>query len=466
MKNVHNASHFISFALRIKTRAPSMRDEFEYLERLFYDTYEKFENEDEIHIVFLNKDISEKLAYEFDTIKKLYFDIAGQGKSREAVQSMFEFRARRLLKFKERIESCLKSTLEDLLIHQIGDDDDNYDYYMNFLAAYEGVVGLLKFITIKLFVSLDDILGDESLILRYKQINDTQVEIWRKEIFKSFSLGNDYVLFDSITFEASKYSDASVNSLTDIQIQPKDKEIEKDDLGKDSMSFQDFVRDVKYQIYIEMYDSNRAYLFIQKPLKVLDGLLETTDNFVREEEVLNFLIETNIAPVETFDYSVEHLNNALSGKNEKERYEVLIAFKKRFFTLKDSPLYRHLHLSNIMTLVDNTLDKLIAFVDNKLVKYDRDLLDNTGSSNGFGKIKSNLTVSQMALFFRLLSDENILETNNITKLSKQIASSFSSKQKDDISYKSVKNHFDSPQNEAIEFWDTKLVRLRQLLNKY
>ncbi|WP_320018245.1 hypothetical protein [Labilibaculum manganireducens] len=443
-----------------------MRDEFEYLERLFYDTYEKIENEDEIHIVFLNKDISEKLAYEFDTIKKLYFDIAGQGKSREAVQSMFEFRARRLLNFKTKIESHLKFALEDLVILQIRDDDDNYDDYSNLLVAYQGIVGLLKFITVKLYVSLDDILDDESLILRYKQINETQVEIWRKELFKRFSLGNDYVLFDSVTFEAGEYADSPLNSLSDVQSEPKDEEIEKDDIGKNSMSFQDFVRVVKSHMRVEMYDSNRTYLFFQKNLKVLDGLLETTDNFVREEEVLNFLIETNITPAETFDYSVELLNIALSGKNEKERFEVLIAFKKRLFTLKDSPSYRHLHLSNIMTLVDNTLDKLIAFVDNKLVKYDRDLLDNTGSSNGFGKIKSNLTVSQMALFFRLLSDENILETNNITKLSKQIASSFSSKQKDDISYKSVKNNFDSPQNEAIEFWETKLVRLRQLLNKY
>jgi hypothetical protein len=51
-------------------------------------------------------------------------------------------------------------------------------------------------------------------------------------------------------------------------------------------------------------------------------------------------------------------------------------------------------------------------------------------------------------------------------LTKQIASTFSSKQKDDISSKSVKNNYDSPQNEAIEFWETKLIRLRQLLNKY
>ena len=441
-----------------------MRDEFEYLERLFYDTYEKIENEDEISIVFLNKDICEKLKYEFDKIKKIYFDIAGQGKSREAVQSMFEFRAKRLLSFKTRIECCLKSALEDLIIFQI--NYDSYDYYANLLVAYEGVVGLLKFITVKLFVSLNDILEDESLILRYKSIDETKVEVWREEFFKSFSLGNDHVLFDSVMFEASEYADSPLNSLSDVQSEPKDEEIGKDDIVKDFTSFQDFVRDVKSQVYINLYDSNRTYSFIQKPLKVLDSLLDTTDNLVQEEEVLNFLIETNIASAETYAYSVEYLNKSLSGKNEKERYEVLIAFKKRLYTLKDSPTYRKHHLSNIMTLVDVTLDKLIVFIEDKLKNYDSTLLNSMSSSNGFGKVKSNLTVSQMALFFRLLCDENILQTDNITKLSKQIASSFSSKQKDDISYKSVKNNFDSPQNEAIEFWETKLVRLRQLLNKY
>lgn len=445
-----------------------MRDEFEYFEKLFFNTYNDINSEIAFKekIVLFEKDISEKLNFEFDTIKKIYFDIAGQGKSREAIQSMFEFRARRLLNFKEKIESYLKSVLEDLIIEQISDDAFNYDYYTNLLVAYEGVVGLLEFITVKLFVSLDNVLDDESLILKYKQIDEAKVEIWRKELFKSFSLGNDYVLFDSVTFVAGEYPYASYNSPSDIQSQPKDQEIEKDDIGKDSISFQDFVKAVSDEMYLERYNSNRNDLFFQKISKVLDGLLETTDDFAREEKVLNFLIETSVIPVKTYAYSVEYLNKSLSGKNEKERYEVLIAFKKRLYTLKDSPLYRHLHLSNIMTLVDNTLDKLIAFVDNKLVKYDRDLLDNTGSSSGFGKIKSNLTVSQIALLFRLLSDENILETNNITKLSKQIASSFSSKQKDDISYKSVKNNFDSPQNEAIEFWETKLVRLRQLLNKY
>ncbi|MBI9058277.1 MAG: hypothetical protein JEZ01_10965 [Labilibaculum sp.] len=441
-------------------------DEFEYLERLFYLTYEKFENKDEIPIVFVNKDISEKLKYDFDSIKKLYFDLAGQGKSREAVQSMFEFRAKRLLSFKTRIESFLKSTLEDLIIERMSDDAHNYDYYTNLFVAYEGVVGMLKFITVKLFVSLDNVLDDESLILKYKKIDEAKVEIWRKEFFKSFSLGNDYELFDSVTFVAGEYPYASDNSLEDIQSQPEDTEIERDDLVKNPMSFQNFVRDVKSQVRIELYNSNRSYSFIQKPLKVLDSLLETTDNLIREEEVLNFLIETNIASAETFYYSVEYLNKSLSGKNEKERYGILIEFKKRLHTLKDSPSYREFHLSKIMTLVDVTLDKLMVFVESKLKNYDSTLLNNTSGSSGLGKIKTNLTVSQISLLFRLMYDDKDIKTDNKTKLSQQIASSFSSKRMDDISAKNIKNSIDSPDNDAIEFWDKKLVRLRQLLKKY
>jgi hypothetical protein len=76
------------------------------------------------------------------------------------------------------------------------------------------------------------------------------------------------------------------------------------------------------------------------------------------------------------------------------------------------------------------------------------------------KLKINLSVADISLFFRLLYDENILEVDNNTDLYRFIAQSFTSKQSDNISDKSVKNKFLTPDSTAISNLNALLVNLR------
>jgi len=75
------------------------------------------------------------------------------------------------------------------------------------------------------------------------------------------------------------------------------------------------------------------------------------------------------------------------------------------------------------------------------------------------KLKTNLTVKQLAYFFRALNNEGIIESKHKTDIFNFIAESFSSKQKDDVSVNSIKNLFDIPDPAAIDFWQEKFYHL-------
>jgi len=84
---------------------------------------------------------------------------------------------------------------------------------------------------------------------------------------------------------------------------------------------------------------------------------------------------------------------------------------------------------------------------------------------GIDKIKTNLSVAQIALLFRTLHDNKLIEVKNKTDLFLTISKVFSSKKQDDISANTIKNHFDTPDYNAMEFWDTGFPNLRSINTK-
>lgn len=81
------------------------------------------------------------------------------------------------------------------------------------------------------------------------------------------------------------------------------------------------------------------------------------------------------------------------------------------------------------------------------------------------KLKTNLTVKEIAYLFRALYDEGIIEAKHKTDIFNFIAESFSSKQKEDVSANSIKNAFDVPDFNAIDFWQGKFTHLMQRAKK-
>jgi len=77
------------------------------------------------------------------------------------------------------------------------------------------------------------------------------------------------------------------------------------------------------------------------------------------------------------------------------------------------------------------------------------------------KIKTKLTVPQLAYLFRALNDNKLIDVTNKTELFKFIAEAFQTKGSDDLSWNNIKNKFDTPEFKAVEFWDEKFLHLRQ-----
>lgn len=81
------------------------------------------------------------------------------------------------------------------------------------------------------------------------------------------------------------------------------------------------------------------------------------------------------------------------------------------------------------------------------------------------KLKTNLTVKEIAYLFRALHDEGIIEFRQKTDLFSFIADNFSSKQKDEVSANSIKNAFDTPDLNAVDFWQEKFTHFMQKAKK-
>ena len=81
------------------------------------------------------------------------------------------------------------------------------------------------------------------------------------------------------------------------------------------------------------------------------------------------------------------------------------------------------------------------------------------------KLKTTLTVKELAYLFKVLYYEGIIDGKHKTDIFNFIADSFSSKQKEDVSANSVKNAFDTPDYNAMDFWFEKFIRLRDRTKK-
>ncbi|MBI1226850.1 MAG: hypothetical protein GC192_16580 [Bacteroidetes bacterium] len=81
------------------------------------------------------------------------------------------------------------------------------------------------------------------------------------------------------------------------------------------------------------------------------------------------------------------------------------------------------------------------------------------------KIKINFTVAELAYFFRAMYDLDLIPRQFKTEVCKFLAAHFQTKQSEDISWRSIKNHFDSPTSKAMENCYEHFVHLMQKAKK-
>ncbi|MEC4050095.1 hypothetical protein OX284_011690 [Flavobacterium sp. SUN046] len=110
-----------------------------------------------------------------------------------------------------------------------------------------------------------------------------------------------------------------------------------------------------------------------------------------------------------------------------------------------------------------------------LTQEDIDRTYGTSSSDiskclGIKKIKTSLTVQELAFFFRILKDANIFDPNAITDFAKVSSEIFSSKKKDLISQQTFMKEYhktaESLHDVSLEFLVNILPKLKEISEKY
>ncbi|MDD3878147.1 MAG: hypothetical protein PHT69_16125 [Bacteroidales bacterium] len=123
---------------------------------------------------------------------------------------------------------------------------------------------------------------------------------------------------------------------------------------------------------------------------------------------------------------------------------------------------------NWVYVLDETIEKvnyLINKIELTLENLTPHLLSNQNIKD---KIKSTLSVDELAYFFRILVDEKIfiIPEGKLESFYRFVADNFSTKMKTDISFKSFKGKYLSHENKTASSVHAHLRRLLQITGKY
>lgn len=144
---------------------------------------------------------------------------------------------------------------------------------------------------------------------------------------------------------------------------------------------------------------------------------------------------------------------------------------EKFYFQKDSLILLHSKNPEEFTIDSINETHFHAIVDFSqsryylLIEYIKELqqLKSPIVLETISKLILKLSVADIALIFRLLDDEKLIENKTKTDIYRFIENSFESLRKKNISHKSVKNLFEDPTDSTIKKIDILLVRFRQHL---
>lgn len=187
--------------------------------------------------------------------------------------------------------------------------------------------------------------------------------------------------------------------------------------------------------------------------------------FVRFHKLIDEKVEEKMlldnAQIKMFFYDYTNaLNIRLNScSTPEERLNIIVterSMNSNFCFSKNCNSVKIDNLPQMALTYLNELPQDIVNVENSKVK-----------PHDFEKIKTILTVDQLALLFRLLTDLPIFENDiDKTNLSNVVISAFSTKQKQDISFSSFYNKMATPKISAVDYWDGKGQHIQSIINKY
>jgi hypothetical protein len=153
---------------------------------------------------------------------------------------------------------------------------------------------------------------------------------------------------------------------------------------------------------------------------------------------------------------------------KRNQFEMLFAFSLRQCNLSEWDSFFEYHLEKSFNSELKPFIKLVVLIKRKFEStlFNKGQIEAISEWIGFNekvsnqkKIKTVLTVDQLAYLFKALRDTNIIiETNNSVIIS-WLSEAFESKIQSQISERSLNNKFYTPTHEASEFWQDQFQKL-------
>ena len=312
--------------------------------------------------------------------------------------------------------------------------DIAYERYV--LADWTEFSSLLKRAYNKNFGSLPDdlqFLNDENYIDLMKE----KIEVKRKKAIENYKLSKEIYLsqIESPKIENSiiveDFEEDTINDLFD--------DIRNSDYGK--LKLHNILKEkTNFELDPLKYFLNdlELYLFVEK---------DEFESGISAEEIQKRVDEYNEKGL-PIPYFKQTLVENLTEKQIENRKKINISLEPSIDT--EALMYPFEFYS---------LYEFKRIILNEIKKHDKVEESNTVTSNN-PKLKTNLSVPELALLFKLLKDlkPNIFDIKSEAELHRFISTNFETKRTGDkdISTQKLRSQFNQPESKAAEFWEEKL----------
>lgn len=230
------------------------------------------------------------------------------------------------------------------------------------------------------------------------------------------------------------------------------------------------IKPIEPEIFLKLIDE-----YNKKTYEDFELLIETAVEKFRQSP--NFYRE------HLEEYEVESKTNTLLGggyfpfrKSKEKNY--------KFYCITESPDLIDLAYFNEYLVIVNKVTGNFRRVISKYVKlYDAGkIFENSSSQISFGKLpntypplleeskekkklKVSLTVSQLAVLFKLLNDTKVIQNSSNTEICQFISSNFETKASYDISTKNLMNNFSNPDKISASHLSNLLKSMKSIADK-
>ncbi|GAA4032668.1 hypothetical protein GCM10022386_16140 [Flavobacterium cheonhonense] len=204
--------------------------------------------------------------------------------------------------------------------------------------------------------------------------------------------------------------------------------------------------------------------------KFCDSIEEQLDNIVNKVERIKFLDsilksldKINRITFETKKTGLIHKNYKFSNDLEDEFFE-----KNSTAYCNDFILSQHTFLLKSIEFIKESKRQNENFTQDDINNLLFVSNTNTSKCLGIKKIKTKLTVEELAFFFKILQKAEIFQPNNSTDFAKVVAEIFQTNKKDKLSDNTFMKYFHSkqPSSVAAKFIGDYLPQIKEEIEKF